>query len=206
MVRAGSGPAVEVDGGKVRVESDGTYRIEGGSHSIEVTCPEGSDVILGTSSGKVVLQGPLGDVRITGSSGTVHVEAARSLDLRVRSGTVSVGTVAGDCLVVSSSGRIEVEKAGNVDLSGVSGTIVAGSVGGGKVHTTSGRITVGLDRAGDLEVRGTSGTTEIEVARGIAPELRLSTVSGKVKRDLAEGHDCVISVRTVSGTIRLRQA
>lgn len=204
LVRTGSGPEVEVHGAKVRVESDGVYRIDGGSHSIEVVCPAGSDVILGTSSGKVTLEGPLGDVRITGSSGSVHVEQARSLDLRVRSGSVSVGAVGGECVVICTSGRIEVEKAGSIDLSGVSGTIVAGSVGGGTVRTTSGRITVGLDRAADLEVRGVSGTIEIDVPRGVAPELRLSTVSGKVKRDLEQGHDCVISVRTVSGTIRLR--
>jgi DUF4097 and DUF4098 domain-containing protein YvlB len=204
LVRTGSGSDVEVHGGKVRVEPDGTYRIEGGSKSIEVICPAGSDVILGTSSGKVSLEGPLGDVRITGSSGTVDVDQARSLDLRVRSGSVVVGAVVGECRVVSSSGRIEVGSAGSVDLSGVSGTIVAGAVGGGTVRTTSGRVTIGLDRAGDLEVRGVSGTTEITVPRGVAPELRLATVSGKIKRDLEEGHDGVISVRTVSGTIRLR--
>jgi DUF4097 and DUF4098 domain-containing protein YvlB len=72
------------------------------------------------------------------------------------------------------------------------------------VRTKSGRITVGLDRAADLDVRGISGTIEINVARGIRPELRLHTVSGKVKRDVDEGNDCVVSVRTVSGTIKVR--
>jgi hypothetical protein len=204
VVRTGPGSDVEVHGAKVRVEPDGTYRIDGGSKSIDVICPDGTDVILGTSSGRVTLEGPLGDVRITGSSGTVDVEQARSLDLRVRSGSVTVGAVAGECRVVSSSGRIEVESARSIDLSGVSGTISAGSVGGGRVRTTSGRVTVGLDRAADLEVRVVSGTTEITLPRGVAPELRLSTVSGKVKRDLEQGHDCVISVRTVSGKISVK--
>jgi DUF4097 and DUF4098 domain-containing protein YvlB len=204
VVRTGSGSDVDVHGAKVRRESDGSYRIEGGSKSIEVICPEGSDVILGTSSGRVSLEGALGDVRITASSGTVDVEQARSLDLRVRSGSVTVGTVAGECHVVSSSGRIEVERAGSIDLSGVSGTVTAESVGGGRVRTTSGRVTVGLDRAADLEVRGVSGTTEITLPRGVAPELRLRTVSGRIKRDVEQGHDCVISVRTVSGTISVQ--
>jgi DUF4097 and DUF4098 domain-containing protein YvlB len=204
VVRARAGAEVEVTGAKVLIEADGTTRVEGRSKSIEVVCPEGSDLILGTSSGRVSLEGRLGDVRVTGSSGAIHVEEARSLDLRVRSGSVEVGVVAGVCRVVAVSGRIEVASAGSIDLTGVSGTVVARSVGGGRVRTTSGRVAVGLDRAADLEVRGISGTTEIDVPRGVAPELRLSTVSGRVKRELEQGHDCVISVRTVSGSITVR--
>ena len=134
----------------------------------------------------------------------MHVEQARSLDLRVRSGSVEIGDVAGHCSVVAASGRIEINRAGSIDLTGVSGTVVARSTGGGKVRTTSGRVSVGLDRAADLEVRGVSGTMEIDVARGVAPELRLHTLSGKVKRDVDQGNDCVISVRTVSGSITVR--
>jgi len=204
VVRAGPGPEIETSGAKVRLEGDGSTRIDGGSKSIEVVCPEGTDVILGTSSGKVELVGPLGDVRVTGSSGSMHVEQARSLDLRVRSGSVEIGEIAGHCRVVAVSGRIEVDRAGSIDLTGVSGTVVARSTGGGTVRTTSGSVTVGLDRAADLEVRGISGTMKIDVARGIAPELRLHTVSGKIKRDLELGNDCIISVRTVSGSITVR--
>jgi DUF4097 and DUF4098 domain-containing protein YvlB len=204
VVRTGPGPGIETTGAKVSLEGDGSTRIEGGSKSIEVVCPEGSDVILGTSSGKVSIEGPLGDVRITGSSGSVHIEQARSLDLRVRSGSVDIGDIAGHCRVVAVSGRIEVDRAGSIDLEGISGTVAVGSTGGGKVRTTSGRVSVGLDGSNDLEVRGVSGTMEIDVARGIAPELRLHTVSGRIKRDLEQGHDCVISVRTVSGSITVR--
>jgi DUF4097 and DUF4098 domain-containing protein YvlB len=202
----GTGPGSEIDarGAKVHREADGSYRIDGASRNIEVTCPEGTDLILGTSSGRVTLEGRLGDVRVTGSSGSIHVEAARSLDLRVRSGSVEVGDIAGACKVVAVSGRIEVESAGSIDLTGVSGTVVARSVGGGRVRTTSGRVSVGLNRAADLEVRGISGTTEIDVPRGVAPELRLTTISGRVKREVEQGHDCVISVRTVSGSITVR--
>jgi DUF4097 and DUF4098 domain-containing protein YvlB len=204
VVRTRRGPEVEVTGAKVRVEADGSTRIEGGSKTIEVICPEGSDVILGTSSGKVALEGPLGEVRITGSSGTIHVEEARSLDLRVRSGSVEIETVHGECHVVAVSGRIEIGSAGLVDVAGTSGTIVARSVAGGRVRTVSGHVTVGLDRAADLDVRAVSSTIEIDVPHGVAPDLRLRTISGKVRKDLEQGHDCVISVRTVSGSITVQ--
>ncbi len=40
VVRTGPGPAIEVSGAKTRVEPDGTMRIDGGSDSIDVRCPE----------------------------------------------------------------------------------------------------------------------------------------------------------------------
>jgi hypothetical protein len=44
----------------------------------------------------------------------------------------------------------------------------------------------------------------IEIPRGVAPELRLHTVSGRVKRDVETGRECVLSVRTVSGSITVQ--
>jgi hypothetical protein len=75
VVRSGDGAGIDVRGAKSRVEPDGSTRVESRSGDVEVTCPVGTDVILGTSSGKVRLEGRLGDVRITGSSGKVRVEA-----------------------------------------------------------------------------------------------------------------------------------
>jgi DUF4097 and DUF4098 domain-containing protein YvlB len=204
VVRSGSGSEVEVRGGKMQREADGSARIESRSGNLEVTCPEGSDVILGTSSGKVSLEGRFGDVRITSSSGRVHVEEVRSLDLRLRSGSVDVETCHGKCHIVAVSGRIEVGRAGPVDITGVSGTITAGSVAGGRIRTTSGRVEVGLDRAADLEVRGVSSSVTVDVPRGVRPELRLHAVGGRVKDDVDKGHDCVISVRIVSGSITVQ--
>jgi len=204
VVRTGPGPEVEVEGGRVRVESDGTTRVDGGSANIEVTCPEGTDLILGTSSGKVSLEGTFGDVRVTNSSGSVHIEEVRSLDLRIRSGSIEVEACAGECHVVAVSGRIEIGRAGRVDITGVSGTIIAGSVAGGRVRTTSGKVTVGLDRAADIDVRGVSSSTVVDVPPGVAPELRLRTISGRVRKEVERGHDCVISVHTVSGSITVR--
>lgn len=204
VVRTGPGSEVEARGATVRIDTDGSTRIDGGSSKIEVTCPEGSDVTLGTSSGKVSLVGPLGDVRVTGSSGRVRIEDARSVDLRVRSGSVEIESCQGECHVVAVSGRIEIGSAGRVDVTGTSGTIVARSVAGGRVRTTSGRVSVGVDRAADLDVRCVSGSIEIDVPPGVAPEMRLSTVSGSVRKEVENGHDCIVAVHTVSGSITVR--
>jgi DUF4097 and DUF4098 domain-containing protein YvlB len=201
VVRAGAGPAIEARGGKVRVEPDGSTRIDGGSSTIEVVCPEGSDLILGTSSGRVTLEGSFGDVRVTNSSGSVYISEARSVDLRVRSGSIEIESCLGECHVVAVSGRIEIGSAGRVDVEGTSGTIIARSVAGGRVRTTSGKVRIGLDRAADLDVRGVSSSMHIDLPDGVAPDLQLRTLSGKVKKDVEQGHDCVISAHTVSGSI-----
>jgi DUF4097 and DUF4098 domain-containing protein YvlB len=201
VVRTGPGAEIEAHGAKLRHEADGTIRIESGSKNIEVVCPVGSDVILGTSSGKVSLEGRLGDVRVTGSSGSVHIDEARSVDLRLRSGSVEIESCQGECHVVAVSGRIEIGTAGRIDVTGVSGTIKARSVAGGRVRTTSGKVSVGLDRAADLEVRAVSSSIKIDMPRGVAPDMHFKTVSGSVRKEVDKGRDCVISVHTVSGSI-----
>jgi hypothetical protein len=204
VVRTGPGPEIEARGAKVHLEPDGSYRIESGSNSMEVTCPEGTDLILGTSSGKVHLEGRLGDVRVTASSGSVHIEAARRIDVRAHSGTVEIGECEGECHVVAKSGRVSVERAGRVDLKAASGSVVAESVAGGRIGALSGKVHVGLDRAADLDVRGVSGSITVEVPHGVAPDMRLRTVSGRVRKEVEKGHDCVISAKTVSGSITVR--
>jgi DUF4097 and DUF4098 domain-containing protein YvlB len=102
------------------------------------------------------------------------------------------------------SGRIEIGRAGRVDITGVSGTISAESVAGGRIHTTSGNVDVGLDRAADLDVRAVSSSITIGVPHGVAPEMRFRTISGKVRKEVEAGHDCVLSVHNVSGSITVR--
>jgi DUF4097 and DUF4098 domain-containing protein YvlB len=156
LVRSGPGSNVDAHGASVRREPDGSVRIDSPSRNLEVTCPDGTDVILGTASGKVRMEGRFGDVRVTSASGSVEIEAAATVDVRLRSGSVSVESCTGDCHVVSTSGRIEIDRAGRIDIGGKSGSITVRSAAGGCIRTTSGHIVVGLARAADLEVRAVS--------------------------------------------------
>jgi DUF4097 and DUF4098 domain-containing protein YvlB len=203
-LRSGPGAAVEAPGARVSTDADGSVRVESSSRSLEVTCPDGADVILGTASGKVRMKGRFGDVRVTSASGSVEIEAVATLDVRLRSGSVSVESCTGDCHVVSTSGRIEIDRAGRVDVGGKSGSITVGSCAGGRVHTTSGHIEVGLDRAADLEVRAVSSAIEVDVPMGVRPALDLYSKTGRVRVDVTQGDDCRIVAHTISGSIRVR--
>jgi DUF4097 and DUF4098 domain-containing protein YvlB len=203
-VRSQPGAEVAAPGARLREEPDGSVRIESASRDLEVTCPDGADVILGTASGKVRLAGRFGDVRVTSASGSVHVDEVASLDVRLRSGSVTVESCAGDCHVVSTSGRIEIDRAGRVEVGGRSGHIIVRAAAGGRIRTTSGHVEVGLDRAADLEVRGVSSAIDIDLPAGVAPDLDLHTRSGRVDARVTQGRDCVISAHTVSGSITVR--
>ena len=206
-VEGRDGAGLRVEGGTIERDDDGTVRIAaatGGSHSVSVVVPAGTDVIVGTASGRVELRGSLGDVRVTTASGKIIVDAARSVDIRTASGTIDIGEVAGACRVVTKSSRVSVGSVANLDCSAVSGRIEVGGVQDASVRTVSGRIDLGTQATGRVEVRSVSGKVELAVPRDRRPATTLKTVSGRVRCECENGTDGEISVATTSGTIDVR--
>ena len=72
---AGEPGEFSVEGGTIERHDDGTIHIRRGptSSSIEVRCAPGTDVTVGTASGKVELLGALGAVRVATVSGKIRV-------------------------------------------------------------------------------------------------------------------------------------
>ena len=68
------------------------------SSDVEVRCPVGTDVVVGSASGSVQLHGHLGAARVTTASGSIRVESVASADLRTHSRPASRST--------SASGRV----------------------------------------------------------------------------------------------------
>ena len=93
------------------------------SGTVELRCPLGTDVVAGTSSGKVRLEGELGDVRVTSQSGAIRVAPRPSADLRTTSGSVEVQHCEGSCRITTTSGTVRIDGAGDADVSGGSGTV-----------------------------------------------------------------------------------
>jgi DUF4097 and DUF4098 domain-containing protein YvlB len=101
---------------------------------------------------------------------------------------------------VNRSGRIEVRRAGEIWVQGVSGTV---DVHADDVHvrTVSGRIRV--ETAGDAAVETVSGKVEVQVPAGVRPRV-VAHGHGRVRVDVPEGDDSELSIRTVSGSVRVR--
>jgi DUF4097 and DUF4098 domain-containing protein YvlB len=185
--------------------SDGAVEVRGGrpSASVEVRCPTGAAVIVGTTSGNVRLAGRLGSVSVTTASGSIRAGEVASADLRTRSGKVEVEECGGRCRVSTTSGGIVVGQAGEAEIATISGTIHIERVdGAANVRTVSGAVTLGSSASGPVGARTVSGSVTIRLPRGVRPAIRASGF-GKVRCACEEGEDVTVDVASVGGDIEI---
>jgi DUF4097 and DUF4098 domain-containing protein YvlB len=206
-VRAVEGAALSARDATTTESPDGTIEIRptrGPSAAVEIVCPTGSDLTVGTASGRVELRGALGAVRVVSGSGRVEVERAVSADVRTASGRVVIGRCEVACRVVTSSGRVEIDHAPEVEVSTSSGRIDAGGVHRAVVTSVDGRVTVGASGPRpDVRVRTVSGRVGITVDGSSRPAVAVATVTGSVRRQFTDGADGSIEVSTTSGSVDL---
>jgi hypothetical protein len=199
--------AVE-QGGATHTTGDGSVEVRAGnpSDAVVVRCPAGTDVIVGTRSGSVDLDGRFGTVGVTSLSGSIRAGAADDADLRTISGRVELDECGGRCRVSTKSGRIRVGRTGEVDISTVSGSVVIDEVTGSvHVRSVSGKVSVGASAHGAVHVRTVSGSITVRLPAGVRPLVRYSG-RGSVKTAFEAGDDVVIDVANVSGAVRLLPA
>lgn len=194
----------EIVRGAAEIQGTGLIR-SAGSARIEVACPEGWDVVIGSSSGRVECHGPLGRVAVTGHSGRISIEQAQAVEVRSFSGAVTIGRCEGTCRVAVTSGSVEIGSSEAIDVTVSSGRLEATAVGDAVVRSGSGRVTLGLSRAGSVDVCSVSGRVSVAVPPGLAPELALTSSSGRVESEVASGADGNVVVETSSGRIRVLQ-
>jgi len=178
-----------------------TVEVRTSSDKVTVLCPAGTDVLAGVTSGRISLEGPLGDVHVMTASGSVEIEEAESVDVRSKSGRVRVGICHGPCRLMTKSGSVEVDAAGTIDAAVKSGKVTVDQVGGGRIYAASGSVSIGSTGAGDLEVRVMSGSVRIDVPRDARPDVRARARSGRVTCDCEPGDDFVVDVATASGSV-----
>ena len=195
---------------KIRVDATGRVSLKssrGGSGWLKLRVPAGADLKIGTVSGSVELQGPIGRARITTMSGTIDVERAEALDARSISGTITVGDCAGRCRLQSKSGSVSCNTAGQAQVSTISGRIQLDEVSGKIVaQSASGQIEVGLQTASDVAVRTMSGAVRVQVPKGVRPHPHLRSLTSKPRFDCERGDDCTIKARSLSGKIEVLPA
>ena len=204
-VRAELGSEVVVASGSTTATPDGDVEIRSRrpSDSVQVTCPEGTDVIIGTRSGNIELQGALGSVGITSVSGAIDVGSVAEADLRTISGSVRLAVCLGQCRVSTKSGRITVGATRDAEISTVSGRVSLDDVSGSvDVRAVSGRAFIGSAARGPVRVSMVSGAVTIRLPHGVRPRVQTSG-RGIVQSAFDPGDDVVISIASVSGRVRL---
>jgi len=173
--------------------------IDGGSSKVEVRVPEGTDLVIGSTSGKVTVDGRVGAISVLTTSGRISIDHAASVDARSTSGRVEVVHADGECRVVSTSGKVQVDRCGAADAASRSGRIVlADAHGPVRVNCTSGKIVVAVAGAHDVDAETVSGRIDVSYPVEVRPLVASSAA------DLAAatpGHDCTVVARSGSGRV-----
>jgi DUF4097 and DUF4098 domain-containing protein YvlB len=200
---------VEAETDEVRsfIEDDGRSLVvrsaRGGSKPLTVRCPIETDVVIGTQSGPVKMDGRFGIVRVTTMAGSVEVQDAEELDVRTMSGSIDVGTSRGRCRLSAISGKVSVGDADIAHASTVSGPIkldhVAGDV---RARSVSGTIEMGASGDSTIAVKTVSGRVRISLPAGTEPATFFKT-RGSVRCDFPRGGDCRIECASLSGSIEV---
>ena len=187
-----------------RVDGEADVHIDGRQATVETTervtvyVPEGTDIVVGTSSGRVAIEGIAGAVAVASESGSVTIDHASSVDARTTSGRVKIGCCDGECRVTSSSARVTVEHCGAADVSTTSGRIdVRDADGLVRAHCVSGRIDIEMDGAHDADAETVSGRVQITYPAGV----RFRQADDGDADDPPHGETCTVRARSVSGRV-----
>ena len=206
-VEAGDGTAdVVVTGGTQVVDHDDRVVDVKPIHpaqAIHVRCPTGTDVMVGTRSGAVELQGSLGSVSVISASGRIRVAQAAEVDLRTSSGKIEVDDCTGRCRASTKSGAVVVGSASAAEITTMSGKVRLGLVSGTvEVRTVSGSVTLSSTGVGPISARTLSGSVSIRLPAGVRPEV-LASDARWVNCRCEAGDDVTIEIASLSGNVEI---
>jgi hypothetical protein len=198
---------IRVKGATASVTGDET-RIEGGSDDLTVRVPLGTDVVVGSDSGDIKLEGRLGAVSVTTDSADVRAADVASIDARSRSGKLTVDRSRGPVRMKTDSARVRVRRAdGAVRIATESGQVVVDEARDAvAARSVSGTITVLLAGRAGIRLETLSGAIRVSVPPGVKPAVEHRSATGKARIRVDTGDDFIIRTRTDSGDYRIRVA
>ncbi len=171
----------------------------------QVRVPIGSDACLSMGAGGIETCGQLGKITANTGAGSVRLddcEEARahtgagnveiaavsgSVDTKTGAGTVTVSKVGGSAHIVTAAGNASVgDITGSAKFTTAHGNIEVGHAGDNlEAFTASGNVEVHLADHGRVRAKTVSGRVSVGVPNGVAALLDISTLSGRVRSDLA---------------------
>jgi DUF4097 and DUF4098 domain-containing protein YvlB len=202
---------IEKAGRTVTPEVDESDRltITARSSPVVARVPLGTDVVVGSVSGRVELKGRLGACGVTTVSGRVEVDAVESFEGRSAAGRLKVGSCSGRLRVDTGTGRVSIGSCGDLAVSAVSARVeVDEATGSVQVRTVSGRILVGSTAlVPRVRAETISGRVTIDLLATVAPVQRFASKSGSIRSEVPDAGDLdrgSVDARTISGSIRVR--
>lgn len=187
--------------GEARVQRDGDRTtVDQARGRLTVRVPAGTDVVIGTTSGRVDVEGAVGAASIVTESGRIEIDRAASVDARTASGRLQIGRVQGRCRVRNKSGRVEIGGCGGADVATESGRIrlthVTGAV---EAHCVSGRIDLQFDAPADVVAETVSGRISVRLPSGARPH----RIDHTDRSERPDDSDCTVRAASVSGRVEV---
>lgn len=198
-VLAAEGSEFRFEGSAEVEQSTGQLTVGQVTSRLSVFVDAGTDLVTGTTSGRITAAGPIGHVSIVTDSGRVQVETASSADVRSESSRVEVGEVTGTCRIRSTSGRVVVGSCGAADIAGESGRIELQQVNGeADAHSVSGRIEMSMASAHDVRAETVTGRIEVSLPTGTVAYQPQESAVGTLR---PPGCDCTVIAGSTTGKV-----
>jgi len=198
-----------------------------------IRVPLGSDAHLSIGAGGIETHGKLGKLTANTGAGSVKLDDCDEARAHTGAGNVEIGQVTGSVDTKTGAGKVTVGSiganahivtaAGNAKVGGITGSarfttahgnIEVASAGDSlEAFTASGNVDVRRADHGRVRAKTVSGWVSVGVPNGVAALLDISTLSGRVRSDLAasaepgdgEAHVELI-LSTVSGNVNVARA
>jgi DUF4097 and DUF4098 domain-containing protein YvlB len=167
-----------------------------------IKTPTGAAATLSMGAGKVETTGKLGALTATTGAGNVVIQACGDARLRTGSGNVELEDAAGGVDAKTGAGEVSIRKAaGDVRITTGAGNARLGEITGA-AHVTTGHGNIEIFHAGGETAEAFTASGNIEVARADRGRVRAKTVSGRVSVGVPEGVAALLDVSTMSGRVR----
>jgi DUF4097 and DUF4098 domain-containing protein YvlB len=201
-------------GDVVTVEPRRKGRFRGSSVDIVLTVPESSTAELSCTSGDILVQGPVAELRASVASGDVRVDTVETVcKVNSASGDIRVNRAL-DAEINTASGTVRL---GQVDralrLNAASGNVYAVSVGdSAMIKVASSDIRISSFEGSDISVKTMSGDLHLGIPPRRTVELDFSSLSGRLRNKLpaSDGSPSEktvqVMVAAVSGDLTLTAA
>jgi DUF4097 and DUF4098 domain-containing protein YvlB len=176
------------------------FRSWGPIHA-RVRTPPGGDACLSIGAGGIETHGRMGKVIANTGAGSVRLDDCAEADARTGAGSVDIGNVSGSVDTKTGAGKVTVgHVGGDARIVTAAGNARVGDIAGrGKFTTAHGSVEI--DRAGEaLEVFTASGN--VDVHRADRGRVRAKTVSGSVTVGVPTGVAALLDISTLSGRVR----
>jgi putative adhesin len=175
-------------------------RSHGGSVSVTVELPAGSDVHGDAGLADFYSDGPLGQARIKTGLGQIRLETAARLNLRTGIGDITVDRATGHAELTSGSGEVRVrELSDSAVIKNSNGdTWVGSAVGDLRLHAANGDIAI--DRA-LASVGAKSANGDVRLGEAVRGTVVLESKLGDVEVGIPEGTAAWLDVRSTAGRV-----